>query len=284
MQMISHQTEEIRLAGGTYGGSDELAVELERVLEQKRQLEVALDNEKAGRQQLEDNLKLQMGEEQRTLIQQAESSMQKLRKDLGRLEEGLKRSEAEAYTAREDNEELRDQGKRALQNAIQMESKVAALQNENARLKRAVEDQELGKQGEAASLALELKKGKSERASAQQSLIKLENKLRLAEQEKNEKERELSSVLENISRLDVPALEKENRRLQDEVKTLSSQAAAMKELSSESSGSRTEIRSLQTKLSELNELLKSKDDRIKKLAASKLTKEKVAAIKKMKVR
>ena len=276
---ISQQEETIRLAGNTDGGSDELYVELERLQEEKRQLEEALDNEAAERKQSEEKLMLQMGEEQRALIQEAERSMQDLRKKLAAQEEALKRSEAEAYTAREDNEELRDQGKRALQNAIQIESKVAALQNENARLKRTSVNE-----SEVASLALELKNAKAERATAHQSLVKLENKLRLVDQEKNEKVRELSAVLERMSQLDVPALEEENKRLQKEIQTVSSQAAAMKERSSENNGNRTEIRSLQTQLSELAETLKSKDDRIKKLNASKLTKDQVVAIKKMKVR
>jgi hypothetical protein len=136
MALISQQEEAIRLAGNTDGGSDELYAELERLQEEKRQLEEALDSEAAERKESEEKLMLQMGEEQRALIQEAESSMQDLRKRLAAQEEAMKRSEAEAYTAREDNEELRDQGKRALQNAIQIESKVAALQNENARLKR----------------------------------------------------------------------------------------------------------------------------------------------------
>jgi chromosome segregation protein len=78
---------------------------------QKAEVEALLVKEREGRKASEEDLKKQMGEEQRILINEGETRMLELRVKCEDLESRLSQSEAEAYVARQQVEEIRDQKK-----------------------------------------------------------------------------------------------------------------------------------------------------------------------------
>ena len=236
----------------------------------REQLEAARESRSA----FEDEQKRLRGEEQRVLIREAEITMENLRAENRALQQTLAKSEEEAYTARASVDDLRDQLGEKIQDVIQVESKLAAFENENARLKRNARRQESDLESEKASLRDELAKAKTATVDAS----RLSTKLKDSEHEKIRLESELKSVMDTMARLDVPALETKNRELVAEVSRLQGEIRSIEMSHLTTDGT------LQKELDELREQIKAKDQRIKKLSAVKLTKEQVAAMKKLKVR
>jgi chromosome segregation ATPase len=257
---------------------------IREVLEQKLQLEAMLEKEREDRQRSEEELKRLMGEEQRILIQEAEQTMSELREETARLQEALKNSETEAYTARQLKEELQDQYDLAVQRANKVQERIAAMESENSSLRRASNRQNTEKESEIASLTTDLQKMTDARDSALRVALDHERRLELLEQEKEDKQRELASVLETMSRFDVPGIEAENQRLQSEIENLQSRLAVAMNTQKENVASTGELTNLRAQLAQMQKNIRTKDERIKRLEQVKLTKEKVAAFRKLKVR
>ena len=225
--------------------------------------------------QKEVELKTRLEEERRTLIQDAETAMVSLRKEKEELVEKLQKTEAEAYSARQNAEELRDEVKRNIDKSIQIESRLAALENENSRLKRSAARNEDERTSETSVLKSELKRAKDEAASARDAQHALESRLTVYEERLGQKEKEIKQLLQNTADLNVPQLERE-------IKELRSKLNAATQQLQEKERSVASVEELSEQVQQLKAQIVAKDERIQKLDKSKLTKDKVAALKKMK--
>jgi centromeric protein E len=238
-------------------------------------LEQALSSERDARCKIEEQYKARIEEEKRCLIKDAEEAMQSLRSEKKKLETDAERTESEAYAARQLAEELRDEIKQHIDKSIQTESRVAALENENSRLKRSAARFQDDKSTEASALQTELKRAKLDIASARDTQHALESRLAVYEERLGHKENELQHVLQNMKQLDVPGLEKEIQELRTALDSANNHlhVAAEKD---------TEVAQLTVQIEEMSALIKIKDDRIQRLESVKLTKEKIEALKKLK--
>jgi chromosome segregation ATPase len=264
--------------------SENIQNELQKALEAKSNSDKLLEGERADRKRSEDDLKRQMSEEQRALIREAEQTMQVLRSELAVLEQASKRSAAEAYAAREMKEELDDQNRRTQEQVLQLESKVAALENENTRLRRSSNRQDNERDSELATLKASLQQAKADRRETQAALRDLETKLDITKNEKESAEHNLSVALEKLNAILARGLEDENRRLTMELTKLKQDIASARTDIKENALSAKGERDLRAQIDQLQETLQTKDDRIKKLEKCKLTKDKINAIQKLKVR
>jgi centromeric protein E len=235
-------------------------------------LRQTLQNERSAHVQFQAEQKELRGEEQRALIQEAEATMHQLRRDCGELRLALKKSEAEAYAAREANEELRDQHKLRLEEVIQVESKLAAFENENARLKRSARRRDAEVDFQVDILTRELKKMRTELLERNERASKAK-----------ELETKNASLFQELDALTyrVSDLDGKNRELENEIAVL---GVKLTEALNKKPIANAEVDTLHKLVTELQIELQSKDERIKKLSAVKLTKEQVTALKKMKVR
>lgn len=258
-------------SGTSSSDKDVESLELENT-----QLKRQIDDYLGSRATFEEEQKRIRGDEQRLLIREAEEEMEKLRVENINLRKSSAKTEVEAYTARANSDELRDELKEKMQEVIQIESKLAAYENENARLKRSARRHESEIDSEKTKLAQELETTKSDLAQAKSMITKLHD----VEKEKSALVQELQSVMATMSRLDVPSLEKEKRDLTSELSRL--KAELMRKESAENS-SFDSVKSLQRQLAEYKIEMDAKDERIRKLSAVKLTKDQVAALKKLKV-
>jgi chromosome segregation ATPase len=235
-------------------------------------LRQTLQNERSAHVQFQAEQKELRGEEQRALIQEAEATMHQLRRDCGELRLALKKSEAEAYAAREANEELRDQHKLRLEEVIQVESKLAAFENENARLKRSARRRDAEVDSQVDILTRELNKMRTEFLERNERASKAK-----------ELETKNASLFQELDALTyrVSDLDGKNRELENEIAVL---GVKLTEALNKKPIANAEVDTLHKLVTELQIELQSKDERIKKLSAVKLTKEQVTALKKMKVR
>jgi len=285
---LNDEVQEARYAAEDELQKKERELENALLLLERREEELRKDDAVSSRHNVKSSEGLEDLVEKETQLQRLldneRATIETLRTDISELQQALETSKAEAAAANQERGEFRDQSKRHMQKVIQTESRVAALENENARLKRASQRDNSDRDSEVARLSVDLRKAKAELDSTKQTLLDVEEKLRLVEKEKENLDHELSCVRESISRLDVPALESENRRLQQEVTILQTELEASVNDEKENVGTQNEISDLNKQVTKLTEKLRSKDERIKKLEAVKLTKDKVAALKKLKVR
>lgn len=261
--------------------NDNIQNRLEQLTAEKQQFESALKNEREDRRRSEAHLKRLMGEEQRSLIQDAEQTMGKLRDEIANLQHSLQIADAEAYASRQMKDNLEDQQKLALSRGIQLESKISALEKENARLRRASARQDSDRDAEIATLRSNLQTEKAERLNLQKSATALEKQMELAKVNEEKAVRDLTLVRKELACMGGQNIKAENSRLQAEIKQLQAVEAEAKTIIE--TVHREQMHELRTQLSEMTKRIESKDERIAKLERSKLTKEKIAAIKACKV-
>ena len=238
-------------------------------------LRALIESEKELRRTLEEDLNTRFEEERRSLIQDAEETMESLRAEIQSLQSSLEKSEAEAYASRQSAEELRDEIKQYVEDSIQIKSRVASLENENSRLKRSAIRVENEKDTESAALKAELSRVRSDAAAARDTQHALESRLAVYEDRLAQKEKEFKQVLQNMKDLNVPGLEREIEELRSSLQKATDRLAVNENAASEVSHLTEQIQQLQDQIA-------LKDERINKLEKIKLTKEKLIAMKKMK--
>jgi len=115
---VAHSAEEKvialekRLVSDDNYEEEQLLKDMELLMDEKLEVEAQLDAEISQRRISEQDLKTQMGKEQRSLVQEAESRMGDLRTNFNELKEELRRHKTEAQLAKEELEFLEDQGER----------------------------------------------------------------------------------------------------------------------------------------------------------------------------
>ena len=229
------------------------------LLAQKLELEnVIVDLKKTHERSLCD-LKQLMGEEQRDIIRKAELNMAALREEVAELKKALEKSETEAYYARQSKEELEDKNKLAVRTATQYEQRIEFLEAEvrkASELERWISTVENERD--------ELKKSLAEMDLITSELAAANLKVNELQGEKKSLEAKLES-LENANAVQRSAdsIQSENRL--KKIKTLENQ-----------------IENYEKAIRELRHDMEKKDERIKKLDATKLTAKKIEAMKKIK--
>jgi chromosome segregation ATPase len=293
----------------------ELIERVETLLQENAAHEKRLQAEKTSRQAHEEELRKQMGEEQRALLQEGETVMVSLREDLLKCEAKLSQAESEAYTARQQAEEMSDERKRLEQKYNDMEkkmmsydgviametSRISELQNELSKAKsecyslkesaiatrdkfrRCTRDSEkamkksslLAQDVEAlrqkvSSLEMQIERSQSDNARLRQKCHEIGKK----NLEATSSSEEVNSKNVEVAKLEklVAALERDKVRLSSENKKL--QAFQNSTASHDENVSKVE---------KLNEEIKQKDLRIKKLEAVRITKDQMFKIKNIKV-
>jgi chromosome segregation ATPase len=137
---ISQRDEEIaRLTNDRPYNSDfeespaDLIRQVQILREENAELEKRLLAEKRSREAYDEEMRQQMGEEQRALIEEGENLMASLRKDLRECEAKLSQAESEAYTARQQVEELGDERKGLEQRDNEMKKQILSYDDMIAR-------------------------------------------------------------------------------------------------------------------------------------------------------
>jgi hypothetical protein len=259
--------------------------EFQRILKEKNFLESRLQNEIADRSLCERELKRQMGEEQRILIQEAEERMRGLRTELESQRLALQKSEAEAYASREMKDELEDQYKRTLDRALRLENQNSTLQSENLKMRQSTRQKEKGYESELASLTERLSRDTAALRHSQVLVSDFESKLFQLKNEKSMIELELSRAQEQLMNLpDVKMLKEKNKCLANEVDRLGRELNELRSSTKENLLPPEKLKELEGENEQLRKKLKSYVDRCEKLESSKLTKDKLEAIKKLMVR
>ena len=256
--------------------SQQLAKIQDLVIENER-LELFLVNEKECRVQFEADLRGRMSNEQTRLIQEAEQAMRGLRGELEFKTSALKRSEAEAYAAREIKDDLEDQYRRTLDRAIQLESQIAALEMEANKFRRLSHRHQVDHESELVALKERLSSATSEKQENQSLINDLNETVNKLREEIYEVGQDLSAARElNIA--SNHKLEQKNSQLVSELHRLMREIELLQENAKEYN-----VKEYEYENDKLRQKLQAYVDRCEKLESSKLTKDKVAAIKKLMV-
>jgi chromosome segregation ATPase len=184
---ISQLEEELSQYQRTHADSDTNSpslTEIENLRSEKVELERLLFVEKESRNAFEDNLKKQMGEEQRVLLQEGESMMSTLRAKIDDCEVRIQRSESEAYTARQQAEEINDEKNNLEEKLLEAQEQVEGV---NVTMQQ--------QKTQITLLQSELNITKSECYSLKESVIDMKEKLRrfARDSEKAARESEMAS-------------------------------------------------------------------------------------------
>jgi chromosome segregation ATPase len=250
---------------------DQYEANIRIILDEKRQLADLLEKERANWKESEAILRRQMSEEQRALIREAEHTMQSLRSELSRSQQQMKNLETEAYLTRQMKEELAEKSKFFMQRIDQLEKNVTLLENENLQLKQTTNtlQHDAEKEAQITFLLSSLDKIKLDNATKRSTIIELEQMIEKLQVEKNEFEKKLSKIK-------IKDYQLENTRMKHEIKNLEEE---IEKLRDSELASVSKLNATIRKLTQQNDV---KDERIKKLQKSKITKEQAAAIKKLK--
>ena len=242
-------------------------------------LSETLGKERSAREESEKELKRAMGEEQRLLIQEAETRMETLRTRMAELEKKLTESETEAYTAREANEKHRDEAKRSEKAITRLNREIGMLKEDAQEAKQSKADFEEETNAKISKLVSSGNAIKAELYASKQTVLDLTERLRVSASIEESVTREANMARERAAGLErqLQALEEQNAALQDELLKVKSSI----ENSGPSSG---DSEALTLKVKEMKKELASKDRRIKHLQSVKLTKDQCAQLKKQKVR
>ena len=223
-------------------------------------------------------MKSQMEEEKRNIIREAAKDVQGLR-------ESLRRSESDAYAAREMISDLQDERAHNLEKVRELESKAAAIENENTRMQRSARRVEKDKDSQIENLRSDLRRLRTEigdttrrEALSEEKARHLEQKLAQSEDVIQTKTREINALQEltktQTKTEDVKHLQEENSGLRDYINDLSRNLSEVEARVKKASSSSSDANRLQSEVQSLLQQLASKDERIQKLEKVKLTKEK----------
>lgn len=257
--------------------------EVRKLTDEKEHLERLLKNELDGRVQFEMEIKRRMSDEQSALIQEAEQAMRGLRGELDLKTNALKRSEAEAYAAREMKDDLEDQCRRTLDRTIQLESQIAALENESTRLRRLSNRQELEYESEIGKLTERLSHANREKQESQMLIRDLKDTVNSTERKLERVSQELSQIRGQLSATSNQELEKKNQQLASEADRLNKEIGVLQTALNGNVTLNDKLKEMEHDNNKLRQKLKSYVDRCEKLESSKLTKDKLEAIKKLMV-
>jgi len=262
------------------GTNDELFEKYEKLESDYKQVVELLEKERSSREESETELKRIMGDEQRLLIQEAETRMAALKSGNKDLEQKLTESEAEAYAAREANEKYRDHSKRAEKESKRLGDEIEALKEEIGELSQTLKVSQTQSNAEITRLVSSINTCKAELYASKQTILDLTERIRLSTATEESASREAGAAREKVaeleSRLEATATEKD--ALNTELKKLKSNI----ENEGVSSGG-NDNPALKSKLKELSKEIEARDRRIKKLEAVRLTNEQVKSLKKLKV-
>ena len=275
---------------------NQLMDQIDLLTTQKLALESTLEKERIERMSVEEDLKRLMAEEQRTLMHEAEKTVISLKNQIRDLTSSLSNAEAEAYAAGQEIEDLRDECKRLETKALEAD----VLRQNEKRLKDQVSGLSEAKLGLQAELArtkqmlgfhvddseqelvktiAELNRVKGECYAAKNEVINTKEELQRLRQENTSSARDVRLLQEKALKLegDISNLEEENQKLSSRLRKL--ERAEIQQMDNA-----RRMEKANARVKELEDLIQSKDHRIKKLETVKLTKEKCAAIERMKVR
>jgi chromosome segregation ATPase len=257
---------------------------VQKLLEEKENLQAQLKEVIDNRSKFEVELKRRMSDEQRALINEAEKTMHGLRVELEAKSQALKRAETEAYASREMKDDLEDQCRRTLDRSIQLESQISALENKNTRLRRISNRQGLEHESELSALRERISLATLEKQEHQIIRRDLEQNVIHLKSEQNRIVSELLRTREELENVLSKKFEERNAQLAHEIERLTKEIESLKESSNENMPSVDKVKQLESDNDRLRQKLKSYVERCEKLESSKLTKDKLEAIKKLMVR
>jgi chromosome segregation ATPase len=281
-----------RLEDQVSSSADKVNTEqVEVLLGQVAAAEAHLESERRERTIAEEELKRIMAEKQRALVQEAEDKLAGLKKEILDIMSSRSSAEAEAYSLRQEMEDLQDQNKRLEAKALEadllrqsekrLKDQVSelsearlALQAELACAKQELASRSKHSEREVVEAIAELSRVKSECYAAKQESIDLEEDVKRLVKENSSSTREVRLLREKSANLDATVfkLEEENHELMYRLRKLEADKIQEQE------NVETETKRLQSRITELESSIKRKDTRIQKLEAVKLTKEKCKAI------
>jgi chromosome segregation ATPase len=261
----------------------QLSEDVHKLMEERESLQRRLSEELDNRSQFEMEFKRRMSDEQRALIHEAEQTMHGLRMELESKSQALKRAETEAYAAREAKDDLEDQCRRTLDRSIQLQSQISALENENTRLRRISNRQGVEHESELSALRERMSLANVERQEHQLLVRDLEQNVTHLNKEQERIFNELVKAQEELKNVLSNNFEQRNAQLVYEVEQLNKEVAFLKESTKENVSPVDKVKQLEGDNDRLRQKLKSYVDRCEKLESSKLTKDKLEAIKKLMV-
>jgi chromosome segregation ATPase len=261
--------------------------------EEKVQLEDLVASAAKERDVLEQEHRKRMGEEQRLLIREAEGEMTNLRTVRDQLKSALTQSETALFALQQENERLVEEKKRLESKSHECKRNIPLLESEVSRLKSVNLDLTIENKDLASKVLILRKENGSQDHKANEEVVKLTtevNRLKTESYAARQRTVELQEAVRVSERrsqtyLDESQCERQRRQeiestvliLQAEIEKLR-QSMLKKEDAVDADISR--------KLQEVEDLKKeivSRDARIKKLEAVRLTKEQCAVLKKIKV-
>lgn len=225
--------------------------QIENLLSEKNKLERLLFEEKESKRNFEDNLKKQMGEEQRVLLQEGESMMSILRAKIDDYEVRIQRSESEAYTARQQVEEVNDEKRN-------LEEKFLEAQEQVEGFSAAMKHQET----QITLLQSELNKTKSESYSLKESVIDMKDRMRRSARDSEKAARESEMASSEVSTLkrklssmetQVRSIQAENQKLKNKVQVGEENVEFIAQLKAEIQEKDRKIEQISQKISELEQ-------------------------------
>lgn len=225
----------------------------EALLQEIESLQMAIDHEKSERRAVEESLKRQMGDEQRVLVQEGEKMMESLRSKTVELEERLSESEQEAYTCRQQLEEVQDQEESAERNCLKFES---MLDN----LKTSITHEE----NSFTSLQTELSKARADTYALKENAVEMKEKIRKAEAhfEKLDREEDATSSEIALLKRQVSSIEKKKTELQTECDRMKIKLRTSTESDAQSQELSEQIERLQNSLQAKEETLQALENKV----------------------
>ncbi len=290
---VADLEERLKHANSLYQSSVQPSEALEEALSKKDELQRDIELMRDKYSKFESDMTTLMSEEKHKIVAEAEERMNIIEGELHSTQELLRQSEKEAYLARQRCDEIHDQLRAASSSSAALLVQVDQLQSENDNLKQSLQFEDEARSSEKKNLLTEVERRvfdlESEKQILQRELERAEFtrqsealnskelKIKVSEMEillrnatvKAEAVKDLESRLSTAEE-EILSKEKELRSLSDEVLRL------------QQSGNGRET--APDVIADLNEQIRLKDERIKKLKKSTLTKEQVAAMKKLKVR
>jgi chromosome segregation ATPase len=242
---------------------------LEELVNEKKELEHQLLEEEDRWKAREAETQKQMGEEQRALIQEGERLMADLRSKLQVCEEQRSQAESEAYTARQQVDEISDERKNLEERYLEVSEQVSSLDKVNSSLKFQI-----------TKLTSELGAAKSECYKLKESAIEMKDKMRKVtrESEKAIRDSEISSkemvsLRKKVSNLErqIESEQVENAGLQKRCQDLEKQSRQMDSLKDDLKSNEILIGSLKKELSNLKLENDSLLEEMRKLKEAKKT-------------
>lgn len=270
--------------------NDDPSEALEETLRQKEELERAIEQMEEKNSKFEADMKALMMEEKHKIVREAEERMRELKLELDKTRELLRQSEEDAL-ARQRSDELHDKIRASSSSSENLLSQVGQLQSENKALKDSLLRHEKARNNDK-TLLIELERRLLDMETEKNTLMKNLEQAEFARQSEtlNSKElgikvSEMEILLRNATskaqlardlELRISAAEQEMLAKENKIRSLSEEIVRLQQ--DKGPGATSDV------IEKLHEQLREKDERIKKLKKSTLTKEQVAAMKKLKVR